>query len=829
MKKVLLLCLTALMCCVTGAWALTGSGTESDPYVVQDGDSYTVTGGVGYAEFSAPESGVLKVFQDYFLSLDVSIKEKGGADDFVVGQFSSDQSGMYTSFDVEGGKTYIIKNAKDAMSWGTKFTIAFEGEGSNPNAFTVTSDPAEGSALGHYDEGEVALKFTTSTPVTYMRVIIDGSVTGRVTDVPATPVGEGTPVLDKNGEPVVFVDRNDPTNTYELKAYTEWTVGPSFIKEGMTNDWDFYENEEYTFTFTSYEDQNAWYDYTELYSTKLTFKGSVPAVQYSDIILENVTPSPDATDPSQMASSENPVVRFTYSGLVKFTEVGSVLGQGMGLVPLDYMTGEVDGKSYVDVTLEGGANDSYITVYVAAVDSLTGYGLNDETGLYSQYFSQANSAYTIDMPWADGRTIDYGLYLLDSDPKDGAYVDSFEKLTFTVDGAQDADKSYSISWLGNAGVYNEAGDKLYDVLLQKGDAADGNEIVATVCELGSVNLETYEGTPVAITTPGVYTLKVDSLSIGDGNADPNSPWQTDQGGLTKGQWNPTWTWTINVVDEIVTVENVDPAPYNVTGEYNTEIPSEIKVTMSSANFTVASVTTKLGMNMMEPLDYVVDGNVLTVTVPETLADELQIPVTIAATATNGAPISYGNTDDELQTITLVYQKDRAQFKPTSVTPEDGSTVEELSQIDIDFGNMISNLNWDNFVTLTNAEGEEFECSMDMDWEVFSMFHVFVASPITTEGVYTLTIPEGTIFNDTYDFGFETSWGEPEGDIYNPELTYVFYVGTGTGITAIKADADGNVKVYTIDGVYVGEGAAADMLESLPAGVYIVNGTKVAVK
>ena len=154
MKKVLLLCLTALMCCVTGAWA-----------VVQDGDEYTVTGGVGYAEFSAPESGVLKVFQDYYLGLDVSIKEKGSADDFVVGQFSSDKSGMYTSFDVEGGKTYIIKNAKDAMSWGTKFSIVFEGDSSNPNAFTVTSDPAEGSVLGHYDEGEVALKFTTSKPI----------------------------------------------------------------------------------------------------------------------------------------------------------------------------------------------------------------------------------------------------------------------------------------------------------------------------------------------------------------------------------------------------------------------------------------------------------------------------------------------------------------------------------------------------------------------------------------------------------------------------------------------------------------------------------------
>ncbi len=830
MKKVLLLCLTALMCCVTGAWALTGSGTESDPYVVQDGDTYTIPAQTTvYISFTPAEDGSLNLAQSGWSMFGWMYKTPGDAD-YMQYTGMAENWGDTKSTDFPGmkaGQTYLFKNNGSGWSDET-ITVTFTSNASDPNAFTVTADPAEGSALGHYDEGETALSFTTDKPVTYMRVIIDGNVNGRMTDVPATPVGEGTPVLDEQGNPVVFVDRNDPSNTYELKAYTEWTVGPEFIKVGMTNDWDFYDNEEYTFTFVSYEDQNAWYDNISLFSTTLTYKGSVPAVQYSDIYLENVTPSPDATDPSQMASSENPVVRFTFSGLVKFNEVGAATGMGMGIVPLSYEEGEENGKTYVDITLQGSANQSYITVYVEAVDAETGYLLNDETGLYSRYFSVANSAYTIDMPWADGRTIDYLLTYDNLDPKDGSYLTSLDKLTFTMDGAADADGMYSISPYANAGVYNENGDRLYDILLQKDDAT-GNTVTATVCELGSVNHETYEGTPVAITTPGAYVVKIDSMAIGDGNFDPNNPWQTDQGGFTKGRCNPTWTWTFNVVDEIVTVEGVDPAPYNVTGEYNTEIPSEIKVTMSSANFTVASVTTKLGMNMREPLDYVVDGNVLTVTVPETLADELQIPVTIAAAATNGAPISYGNTDDELQTITLVYQKDRAQFKPTSVTPEDGSTVEELSQIDIDFGNTISNLNWDNFVTLTNAEGEEFECSMDMDWEVFSMFHVFVASPITTEGVYTLTIPEGTIFNDTYDFGFETSWGEPEGDIYNPELTYVFYVGTGTGITAIKADADGNVKVYTIDGVYVGEGAAADMLESLPAGVYIVNGTKVAVK
>lgn len=64
MKKFLLLCLTALMCCVTGAWAITGSGTESDPYVVQSGDTYTIPASTTvYISFTPTEDGTLNLAQ----------------------------------------------------------------------------------------------------------------------------------------------------------------------------------------------------------------------------------------------------------------------------------------------------------------------------------------------------------------------------------------------------------------------------------------------------------------------------------------------------------------------------------------------------------------------------------------------------------------------------------------------------------------------------------------------------------------------------------------------------------------------------------------------
>lgn len=836
MKKVLLLCLTALMCCVTGAWALSGSGSESDPYIIQDGDEIMAEGTM-HAEFTAPETGILRIHQGYFQDCKMSIREKGSAADYVAGEWIM-SSQMYYEFNVEGGKTYELTNMTPY-----NFEVKLEVEFFNPDDLIfniVKADPAEGTALPNCGQGETALKITLDKPVAYMRVNIEGGIEDEWmnTDVPAKPVGEGTPVLDADGEQVIFTDRSNPENTYPLVAYTEWEVGPEYIKEGMTNDWTFYEGGEYVFTFKSYEDQNGWYDMNVLHETTLTYSGSTPAPTYSDIVLESVTPSIDASDPKDMASSENPVVRFTFSGLVDVKEVGSAFGQGQGLVPLSYEVVDEGGKTNVDVTLEGGSNDAYITVYISVADRNTGETLNDKSSEFAGYFAKGTSSYTIDVPWADGRSIDYLLTIEDSDPKDGAYVQSFGKVTFSVAGAADADNMYNISWLGDvAGVYNEAGEKVYDVLLQRADPNDffGNEFEAVVCQPNSVNQEWGEGTPVEITTPGVYTLKVDSMAIGDGNFDFSNPWQTDQGGYTKGRCNPTWYWTINVVDEIVTVESVDPAPYVVGGEFNSEIPSEIKLTMTSPNFTVNAATARFGMNQRIPLSYSVEGgNVLVVSVNdenlEALQAEKQVTFTISATSNSGAPIVYGAEGEKTQSIVLVYQTDRAAFVPVATTPEADSHVTEIADIALDFGEPIT-IMYDGKVTLTDAEGEEIACSFDYDpdWNLMNLMHVYPTSTIVAEGAYTLTIPEKTVYSNNYNFGYVDQYGNPEGDLYNPELTYVFYVGEETGITAIKTDANGNVKVYTIDGVYVGEGAAADMLNSLPAGVYIVNGTKIAVK
>lgn len=59
MKKFLLMCFAALLC-ATNLYAVPGSGTEADPYVVADGDTYNIPAGEKiYIKFSAPSDGTL--------------------------------------------------------------------------------------------------------------------------------------------------------------------------------------------------------------------------------------------------------------------------------------------------------------------------------------------------------------------------------------------------------------------------------------------------------------------------------------------------------------------------------------------------------------------------------------------------------------------------------------------------------------------------------------------------------------------------------------------------------------------------------------------------
>ena len=818
MKKVLLLCLTALMCCVTGAWAITGSGTESDPYVVQSGDTYTIPASTTvYISFTPTEDGTLNLAQSGWSMLGWMVKGPNNAD---YGQYVGMQENYgdvkNTDFpSMQGGETYLIKNNGSAYSDET-ITVTFTSNAADPNYFGVASaEPAEGSTLTTMSDGDV-ISITLDNPVTYLRARIDGSVNGYVTEVEAVPVGEGTPVLDDEGNPVVFVDQTDPENTYELKEYTQWTIGPSDAGDGT---WTFYQGETYTVTLLSYEDKNAWYNMTPSFQTTLTYVGGTEAEKFSDIKVVNVTPDPDETDVTKMLSSENHVVTVTFSGVVD--EVDAHINLGYGATnPVNNITTEVvDGQTVATIDVPVFSTDYEIMLALHATEN--GMELNDEDPVYPGTFQEG--WYTFAMPVADGRKALMELTYENLTPTDGAFVDKLDKLTFTV--GETTDDALGSTSKAKAYVLNAENDTVADILL----TYDGFNVTAQVCERGTVDNFEGTGTPAAITEPGKYTVVIDSISMGDGNFDEDYPWLAGYSGV--GHTNPTWRWTYNVVDELASVESIDPAPYEVGGEWSEEIPAQVRITLSTSDIDTETITTiaTYGGNQREFLETTVEnGNELVIKLTETVRAQSRVSLITNVTTTAGQPIAYNVPDGEAQAIYMVYQLDRATMEVAEVDPADRSTVESLSTIGITMSEEVGNLNYDNTVTLVDANGTDYSCAIDYDWDNMAKVVVTLDDEITADGTYTLTIPEKTIFSMNADFGYVDQYGNPEGDFYNSEMTFVFYIGQGTGISAIKTDADGNVKVYTIDGVYVGTGKAADMLNNLPKGIYVVNGTKIAI-
>lgn len=274
------------------------------------------------------------------------------------------------------------------------------------------------------------------------------------------------------------------------------------------------------------------------------------------------------------------------------------------------------------------------------------------------------------------------------------------------------------------------------------------------------------------------------------------------------------------------VESVDPMPYFSGGDYSTELPTEITVTMSNENFTLdpdRGVVADVG-GMLSPLDYtIVDGNKIVITVNPSVYNGASLTVMVYATSANGEPIVY---NDELeQCIYLYYEVAPNTYVPVEVDPADGSTVEVLDQVRLVFAEGRTPLFFneeynENGNIVVNDESGETVATGTMSWDSGMGVDIIITldKEIVKSGTYTLVIPERAF---TPDYNYNT---------YNPELKYTFVVdGTADGISGIKVNADGTVKVYTLDGVYVGEGQASEVLGKLAKGIYIVNGTKVAVK
>ena len=182
----------------------------------------------------------------------------------------------------------------------------------------------------------------------------------------------------------------------------------------------------------------------------------------------------------------------------------------------------------------------------------------------------------------------------------------------------------------------------------------------------------------------------------------------------------------------------------------------------------------------------------------------------------------GNANPEL-TYNFTAEELVVVKEPTTLTPADGSTVETITQFEIAFAHQFDR----SYATTENpvvvdADGnvvEEIEggqVEWNDDWTIMILK---LNTPIATKGTYTLKIPAEyiSLMDDAYNvLG------------YTDEITATVICEGGDGINSIYAE-DGNVTVYTLNGVKLIDNKPASELKNLKKGMYIVNGKTMVIK
>ncbi|MDY4664294.1 MAG: hypothetical protein SPC28_08890 [Alloprevotella sp.] len=151
------------------------------------------------------------------------------------------------------------------------------------------------------------------------------------------------------------------------------------------------------------------------------------------------------------------------------------------------------------------------------------------------------------------------------------------------------------------------------------------------------------------------------------------------------------------------------------------------------------------------------------------------------------------------------------FVYTSVDPANESVVKELGDITITFPNWVTNEVNDTPINVINSEDGSTVTTATLGYplgEGYDKVVLKLAEAVKTNGTYTITVPEGYIYD--YDEA-----------ICNPEFTLTYTVDTVNGISTVTIVSLEGKTIYTIDGRKVSG--------KLQRGAYIIDGQKKFVK
>lgn len=259
-----------------------------------------------------------------------------------------------------------------------------------------------------------------------------------------------------------------------------------------------------------------------------------------------------------------------------------------------------------------------------------------------------------------------------------------------------------------------------------------------------------------------------------------------------------------------------------------------------ADVTVSYGDMEAGSYVSRTLDYTIEGNTLTadlrgIKFPETVeggrgsSTATQTQITIAVSGlktTDGRDVQTNYPNRGTSAVMAIYRIVKEDIVPASFfLPDPIKTLVFREDKEITFYIDVP-INYDGVdLTYWDASGRERTKHLEVEDVPFTEDNT------TGQLYYKMVIPlAGTTFYNQGIVVTITNATLMNGD---PVKLTATYKGTmeATGISGVVVDEDADkvVKVYSIDGTFVKEGAAGTVLNGLPKGLYITNGKKVMVK
>lgn len=406
-------------------------------------------------------------------------------------------------------------------------------------------------------------------------------------------------------------------------------------------------------------------------------------------------------------------------------------------------------------------------------------------------------------------------------------------LTSTMVGDKfmnNANKEFAII-KGNKGYY------LYSVAAKKYVSADGKGTVLTdtpnqAAELLQGKVNQAEGADDT-THPYVFQFNGKQLNISNGDLAQGgviSSWNdvTDPGNkfgfMEVNDFNPSEV--IKQIKEVEEIVLVSATPEADSQNSYKAFPSEIVLTLSKE---VESINNDNVIRIVMRAGRV--PNDVTVSAAVSKTDKKQVILTVAnanlleeGTYSVEIPESTFLSADNAYTnsaLSLGYDVQPAvanTFEYASVSPKNNSTVTTLDAITLTYAAWPGGVDPSKSIVVKDAKGIEVTtATIDLDGKNYNNVIITLTDAITKTGVYTITVPEGTIFDDQFNDG-DDDFGVANGATYNPEFTLVYSIGISTGINNASV-LSAKANIYTIDGKKV------STFNKAAKGVYIVNGKK----